>query len=124
MELLVRLPKHCSITPTLMQLHWLPVKYRTEYKVLLLVFKALNGLAPAYLTDMLQRKPASSRTMRSDMQNMLIVPRSATKTYGDRNFRYAGPWLWNRLPSDLRLCDDLKTFKKQLKTVLFRKAFV
>ena len=35
--------KYGHITPVLIKLHWLPVYYRVLFKVLLLVFKALNG---------------------------------------------------------------------------------
>ena len=45
-------PKFDHITPTLMRLHWLPVKYRVIFKVVLLVYKALHGLAPKYIRDM------------------------------------------------------------------------
>ena len=122
-RLLVKLPKHSNISPTLASLHWLPIAYRIEYKLLLMVFKALNGFAPAYIADMLQPKVASSRSLRSDHQNLLVIPRSHSKTYGDRNFRYAAPFLWNGIPLDLRLCTDLKDFKRSLKTYLFKKAF-
>jgi len=45
--------KHEYITPILSHLHWLPVKYRIEYKVLTFVFKALHGLAPVYISDLI-----------------------------------------------------------------------
>ena len=38
--------KFDHITPVLIQLHWLPVHFRILFKVLLLVYKALNGMAP------------------------------------------------------------------------------
>ncbi len=38
------------ITPILQSLHWLPIKCHISYKILLLTYKALNGLAPAYCT--------------------------------------------------------------------------
>ena len=38
--------KREHITPVLAQLHWLPVKYRIDFKILLFVFKAVNGSAP------------------------------------------------------------------------------
>ncbi|KAK3554753.1 hypothetical protein QTP70_033443, partial [Hemibagrus guttatus] len=41
------------ITPILATLHWLPVKFRIDYKILLLTYKALNGLTPQYLSDLL-----------------------------------------------------------------------
>ncbi len=39
---------------TMEKLHWLPIRQRIEYKVLLLTIKALNNLAPMYLNDLLQ----------------------------------------------------------------------
>ncbi len=41
------------VTTLLRSLHWLPVQYRIEYKILLFVYKSLNNLAPFYLTDLL-----------------------------------------------------------------------
>ena len=40
--------KHEHIAPSLIDLHWLPVEYRIIYKILLLVYKAINGLSPSY----------------------------------------------------------------------------
>ena len=45
--------KFDHITPVLIQLHWLPVHFRILFKVLLLVYKALNGMAPLYITELL-----------------------------------------------------------------------
>ncbi|CAH3043696.1 unnamed protein product, partial [Porites lobata] len=42
--------KYCHITPLLVDLHWLPVKFRIEFKILLIVFKIFKGLAPSYLS--------------------------------------------------------------------------
>ena len=51
------------ITPLLKELHWLPVKYRIEYKITLLTFKALHGLAPEYLRELIHPyHPPRSRT--------------------------------------------------------------
>ncbi len=51
-RVLTRSRKYDHITPILQSLHWLPIKYRISYKILLLTYKALNGLAPAYLTSL------------------------------------------------------------------------
>jgi hypothetical protein len=122
-RLIVKLPKHSHISSTLMDLHWLPVKQRIRFKILLTVFKALHGLSPVYIKDLLVRKPHSVRSMRSDNQNLLIVPRTATVMYGDRNFCHVGPSMWNELPFEMRSCEDLETFKRSLKTLLFKVAF-
>ncbi len=47
--------KYKHITPILQSLHWLPIKFCISYKILLLTYKVLNGLAPAYLTNLLSR---------------------------------------------------------------------
>ncbi len=51
-RVLTRSRKYGHITPILQSLHWLPVKFRISYKILLLAYKALNDLAPAYLTNL------------------------------------------------------------------------
>ena len=45
------LRKRDNITDTMCRLHWLPVTDRIQFKVLLLTFKALNNLAPEYISD-------------------------------------------------------------------------
>ena len=46
--------KSDHVTPLLFQLHWLPVDQRIEFKVLLFTYKAMQGLAPQYLSDLLE----------------------------------------------------------------------
>ena len=42
-RIIFRLPKFCRITPSLFSLHWLPVRYRIDFKICLLTFKAIHG---------------------------------------------------------------------------------
>ncbi len=114
--------KYDHITPILLSLHWLPIKYRISYKILLLAYKALNGLAPAYLTSLLSRYNPS-RSLRSQNSGLLVVPRIAKSTKGGRAFSYLAPKLWNSLPDNVRGSDTLSLFKSRLKTHLFSKAF-
>jgi len=80
-RLITRSRKHDHITPILKQLHWLPVDSRIKYKILLLTFKALHGLAPSYITEMLQPyRP--SRSLRSASKRLLIVPSAKLRGYG------------------------------------------
>ena len=51
--ILTRTRRFEHISPVLASLHWLPVKFRIDYKILLLTFKALHGLAPSYLNYLL-----------------------------------------------------------------------
>jgi len=113
--------KRDHITETLYNLHWLPIRFRIDYKINLLTFKCLNGLAPQYLADLITyRCPA--RALRSADRALLTEPRSRT-TYGDRAFSICAPRLWNKLPSDLCNISDIDTFKLKLKTHLFKTAF-
>ena len=52
-QLLTSNRKYNHILPVLQELHWLPVKFRIHFKILLLTFKALNGMAPAYISDLI-----------------------------------------------------------------------
>ena len=115
--------KFDHISPVLKTLHWLPVKYRVMFKVLLMTYKALNGLAPEYLSDMLTLY-SPVRCLRSAAEPMkLEVPRTKLVTAGDRAFKAAAPHLWNSLPVSIRTEKNIESFKKHLKTHLFRIAF-
>jgi hypothetical protein len=52
-RLLARTRKFDHITPILASLHWLQITSRSDFKVLLLSYKALHGLAPSYLKDLI-----------------------------------------------------------------------
>ena len=52
-RLVTNTPRICHITPILEDLHWLPIKYRIEFKIVLLTFKCLFGLAPQCLVDLI-----------------------------------------------------------------------
>ena len=51
------------------------------------------------------------------------VKRTNTKTYGDRAFSVAGPKLWNELPIEIKNSNNVDSFKRKLKTHLFKAAF-
>lgn len=122
-RLITRKRKFDSITPVLISLHWLPIHYRCQYKLLLYVYNAQHGKAPSYLQNLITPyKP--SRSLRSENSMLLHPPNDVrTKSYGERRFDKAAPTLWNNLPSSLRSVNSLVVFKKQLKTHLFRTAF-
>ena len=82
--------KYDSITPIMFKLHWLPVHSRIIFKLLLLVYKALNGKAPSYISSLLSHHKCS-RSLRSSGQELLTVPLAKLKTYGDRAFSIAAP---------------------------------
>ena len=45
-RLICNISRFDHISPVLFELHWLPVNYRTIFKVLMITYKAINGMAP------------------------------------------------------------------------------
>ena len=113
------------ITPSLFNLHWLPINHRIQFKILLLCYKALNGQAPDYLSELLKHKIPSRYSLRMNNDRFLLQQTTlrTLSTLGDRSFTVAGPELWNSLPLQIRSSTNISTFKPQLKTYLFRKAY-
>ena len=60
------------------------------YKILLLVYKAINGLSPSYISNLLSFC-GSYHSLHSCSNKLLQVPRSKLKSYGDRRFSIVGP---------------------------------
>ncbi len=112
--------KREQITPILASLHWLPVHFRNDFKVL--VYKSLKGLAPSYLSDLIQPHDPL-RALRSADRLLLVVPRSRLKSRVDRAFAVAAPKLWNNLPLYVRQAQTLAVFKCSLKTYFYTQAF-
>ena len=104
-----------------MELHWLPIKARIEYKVLLTTYKALNNIAPTYISSLLSYY-IPNRELRSSKLNELVIPKSKFKTMGDRAFSVAAPRYWNKFK--LKEANiSLNIFKAHIKTYLFRKYY-
>ena len=109
------------ITPLLRQLHWLEVKQRIEFKVVVLVYKCLQGSAPHYPADELCRTAdiQSRSCLRSASSSQLIVRQTRRITLSDRSFLVAGPRLWNTLLQHVTSASSLQIVKSRLKTHLF-----
>ena len=123
-RLLMSCKKYDHITPILINLHWLPVRYRINFKILLLTFKALYGMAPSYIIDLIHIKTITRYSLRSTEGVLLKHPSGRMKkSFGDRSFSVAAPTLWNALPVSLRMIKCISTFKSNLKPYLFKLAF-
>uniref|UniRef100_A0A803U1N2 Reverse transcriptase domain-containing protein n=1 Tax=Anolis carolinensis TaxID=28377 RepID=A0A803U1N2_ANOCA len=116
--------RECT-TPLLRQLHWLPISYRAQFKVLALAYKALNGSGPAYLSERVSRYDPP-RSLRSSDEALLAVPSaSQVRLAGtrDRAFSVVAPRLWNALPIEIRQAPSLLSFRRKVKTWLWGQAF-
>ena len=77
-------------------LSWQTVIKRHNYNKAVLVYKALNNLTPAYISDLLTPISQSHhRTLRSTTSGSLAVPRS-------KKAMYDAPRLWNTLPESVK----------------------
>ena len=110
------------ITPVLYGLHWLPVEQRIIYKLLVLTFKALNDLSPKYLSDLINIYVPKCN-LRSASNQQLVQPAYNLRTYGSRAFSYASPFLLNSIPREIRFSSSVSSFKRQIKTYLFKRAY-
>ena len=94
----------------LLDLHWLKVKFRSVYKILLIVHNCLHHTAPKEILSMLHFGE-SARTLK------LQETRYENK-YGVRAFSHVAPKLWNLLPKNIRDVSDTDRFKTLLKSFL------
>src|SRR4029434_167176 len=103
--------------PLLIELHWLPVAARIKFKSLMLAYRVLTGSAPTYL-NALATANHTPTTLRSSSERRLALP--VVHARQPRLFSFVVPRWWNELPSTTRAGRSLSTFKKLLKTQLFR----
>ena len=118
-RVVTRTSRYCHITPILKELHWLPVQYRVQYKILIHTYKALHDQSPVYIKELLHVYKPRRELRPQNSPLTLKVPKSRTVSYGDRSFAIIAPKLWNALPPGVRECTTLFAFKKSLKTHLF-----
>ena len=123
-RMITKRPKRSHVTPILKQLHWLPVKARIDYKILTLCYRCITeNDYPSYMKDLIAIY-TPTRSLRSSSDSTLLAqPRAKLKTSGERSFSFIAPKIWNKLPRNIRESPTLSTFKKNLKTYLFRGAY-
>ena len=125
-RLIYQLRRSDHISDALISLHWLRVPERIEYKIAVLVYKALNGLAPRYLGPLTRVADLPGRrVLRSAGSSRLHIPHVRLPTVGTRAFSVAGPRIWNNLPDHIISAGSLglHTFCHQLKTYLFQRTY-
>ncbi len=118
-RVLTKTRNYDHISPVLSTLHWLPIRHLIDFKILLITYKDLNGLAPRYLSELLFHY-SPPRPLRCQNSGHLIIPKS---TAGGRSFFYLAPKLWNNLPNTFQEADTLCQFQSRSKTNLFNQAY-
>ena len=113
-----------GVTKLRRELHFLPVDARIDFKLLLLTYKCINGLAPLYLQDLITPRTQTGRNLRND-NDLTLLERSFSSKYRQTSaaFSISAPKLWNGLPRGIRESSTVEMFKTRLKTHLFRLAY-
>ena len=123
-RLIMGLPVRASITPALIDLHWLPIKARIIYKLCIMTYQALNSEKPQYMRDMLVDFSVNTdMTLRhGNVLHRLNEPR-CNSGIGFRAFEKSAPRLYNKLPVSVKNSDNINIFKMKLKTHLFTECY-
>ena len=80
--------------PVLLNHHWLPVNYRIPFKILIITFKAIHGMAPSYLRNLICIRSSSRYSLRNNATIFLERPKGVMRTtLGARSFHASAPAL-------------------------------
>ena len=120
-RVIVEAPRTEHVTGHLKNLHWLPIRYRIEFKIAVLTYNCPTNSAPSYLTNLLTEH-CPRQALRSSSVRWLEAPFIKTQ-FRARGFRAAAPKIWNDLPDNVCQSSSLVLFKQNLKTFLFQCAF-
>ena len=114
-----------SMCDLLSSLHYLPVRYRIQYKLCLLCFKCIHGMAPKYLQTLVHiAQPSDRYCLRRNCDRfLLVVPDKPRYKKTESAFCHISPVTWNNLPLAIRSISELPKFKTALKTHFYIKAF-
>ena len=113
------------VTPALYELHWLPVEQRVTFKLCVFMHLIHIGRSPSYLSELVTSTSsiASRSLLRSACSQRYEQPATRLKL-GERSFAFAGPAAWNSLTTSLHNITNYESFKRELKTVRFRQAYL
>ena len=123
-RLIFELGPRDHVTDSLIQLHWLPIRWRVQYKLVMLMYGIVVGTCPENLRTIVEPAAPSHPGLRSAACSVpkFVVPRLRTK-FSERAFSFSGPVAWNSLPAHIRCTTNRQTFKTLLKSHFFRQAF-
>ena len=121
-QLACSVPRHEHVTPSLINLHWLPIRFRVYFKIAVFAFKCIHGQAPSYLKNLIAIKRSTRHNLRSSSVLQLQDNSTKTeKTLGDRAFTHAAASV--NLLQEIRTQKQYSTFKSKLKTYYFKQVF-
>ena len=121
--------KFSDITAQLKKLHWLPVRYRVQFKVGLITYKILNQSEPVYLRELIHPTLLPEIQGVVPLNSSSFIPPLLTAEFINQlntfsnSFSHYAPILWNSFPFQIRNSPSVASFRKRLKTHLFNSSF-
>ena len=115
------------ITDALVNLHWLRVPKRIQYKIAMLTYEVLKGIAPPYLGPLVRAADLQTYgSTWSPFSQHYSSGRTAKQTFYDWQSN-----LWGYCCSDIEqstggrddITNSISTFRSRLKTYLFRLSY-
>ena len=98
--------------------------YRVKYKVCIIAYKLSKGLAPTYLMDKVKMfNPTCDKSLRCGPGRDKWMFHSDITVHRSSNYISKMIVEYNALPMNLRKAENINTFKSNLKTFYFKKAF-
>ena len=97
-------PNTVTLPLNLKKLHWLPIKYRIQFKIGLITYKTLNQGEPVYLRELIHPYTFARNTRRSTPKlKFLHTPSFDRKVHKSvkhfsNSFSHYAPVLWNSFP--------------------------
>ncbi len=87
------------------------IETRWKRQLVTKVYKAVNGLAPSYISDMFQEKIVNYNLRRS---KLITQPKVLSQTHGYHSLRQEGTRLWDTIPNICKDAKDVNAFKRMI----------
>ena len=109
-------PYDAPAKPLLRQLRLPGIAEMIRHESASMVYKAINGQVPPYLSRIFGSISAVTNRMLCNSKLNLWAPRMKTK-FGQNSFAYRGATIWNSLPNDCRTAHTFPAFIAKLKAI-------
>ena len=119
-RLIRNLKRRDPVLPLMMELHWLPLRFRIAFKLCRLMHGVHYGIRPKYVKELVT--PTSSLPGRERLRSAATMNYDIERTklkFGERSFAVSGSTAWNTLPAKLKCIGNNLSFKRIMKTHLF-----
>ena len=78
------------------------------------MYKSINSIIPSFMNEIF-RSRVTNRMVCSQSRLNLDIPKVNQVSFGNKSIRSFGSKIWNSLPSHIKYCENLETFKRVIK---------